>query len=72
MNARTLNRTLLMSLLVVLTIIWLTPIAITALVAVKSKADYAHHVAWALPNSFALRDNLKFAWDQGKLGTSLP
>jgi ABC-type glycerol-3-phosphate transport system permease component len=70
MSTRTLNRTLLMGLLVVLTIIWLTPIVITGLVAVKSNTDYAQHVVWALPNSFALRENVEFAWNKGKLGTS--
>lgn len=70
MTTRTLNRTLLLGLLIVLTIIWLTPIAITALVAVKEKTDYAQNPVWALPNDFALMENLKFAWERGKLGVS--
>ena len=70
MTARTLNRMLLMGMLIVLTVIWLTPIGITTLVAVKASTDYAQNPVWAFPKAFALKENLKFAWDQGKLGIS--
>lgn len=70
MNTRTLNRAVLMGMLIVLTIIWLTPIAVTTLVAIKDKTDYVQNPIWAPPKSFALADNVRFAWKQGKLGVS--
>jgi multiple sugar transport system permease protein len=70
MTARTLNRALLLGMLIVLTVIWLTPIAVTMLVAVKEKTDYAQNPIWSMPHSFGLVENVKFAWNQGKLGTS--
>lgn len=70
MTAHVLNRTLLFIVLITLVIIWLTPIAVTTLAALKDRHEYSLGTPWALPKQIALAENARFAWNTGRLGVS--
>ena len=53
-----------------LAIVWLIPLAITFLTALKSNEEFASTAMWSLPKDIALVENLRFAWDTGKMGES--
>ncbi len=67
---RLLTRSVFFTTLILLALIWLTPLAITSLVAVKDKEEYASNELFALPQRLALLENIKFAWTTGTLGSS--
>src|SRR5438128_903696 len=70
MLPRALSRSVFFTTLVLLAFVWLTPLVITSLVAVKTNDEYTSNPLFSLPGRFALLDNLKFAWTTGTLGSS--
>lgn len=70
MRSRSVTRPLFIVTLLVLTLLWLTPLGVTFFVALKSSREYASKPLWSLPTQFALVDNIRFAWSAGKLGVS--
>ena len=69
-SRKMLSRSILLAFLTVLAIVWLIPLAITFLTALKSNEEFASTAMWSLPKDFALVENLRFAWDTGKMGES--
>ncbi|MCC7447875.1 MAG: carbohydrate ABC transporter permease [Anaerolineae bacterium] len=67
---RILTRSVFFTTLVLLALVWLTPLAITSMVAVKDREEYATNDLFALPQRFALWENIQFAWTTGTLGSS--
>jgi len=69
-SRKTLTRSILLVVLSILVVIWLLPLVITFMTALKSSQEYGATAPWALPKHIALLDNLRFAWNTGKLGIS--
>lgn len=70
LSRRTLTRSVLLVSLSILVVIWLIPLAITFLTALKSNQEFATSAPWSLPTQIVLKDNLLFAWRSGRLGES--
>lgn len=64
------TRGLLMFFMTVLVIIWLIPLLITFLTALKTAKEAASSYPWELPQGFALGENIAWAWNRGRLGES--
>ena len=69
-SRKTLSRSVLLVFLTVLAIVWLIPLVITFLTALKSNQEFASTALWSFPKNIALVENLKFAWNTGKMGES--
>ena len=69
-SRKILSRSILLAFLTMLAIVWLIPLAITFLTALKSNKEFASTAMWSLPKDIALAENLKFAWNTGKMGQS--
>ncbi|KAA3654998.1 MAG: carbohydrate ABC transporter permease [Chloroflexi bacterium] len=67
---RTVSQTTLLVVLIILTIIWMLPLIITFNTALKSVPDAASSWPWDPPERIVLLDNIKFAWETGKLNQS--
>ncbi|MFN8457621.1 MAG: carbohydrate ABC transporter permease [Anaerolineae bacterium] len=63
-------RIILFGLLSILVILWLLPLIITFITALKSPREVADTYPWDLPQQISLSDNLAFAWNKGSLGES--
>lgn len=63
-------RVILFGLLSILVILWLLPLIITFITALKSPREVADTYPWDLPQQISLADNLAFAWNKGSLGES--
>jgi multiple sugar transport system permease protein len=63
-------RGVLLLVMAVLVLFWLVPLVITFLTALKSTKEAAATFPWQLPQSFALAENLAWAWNRGRLGQS--
>jgi len=64
------TRSLLMLFMTILVIIWLIPLVITFLTALKTAKEAASSYPWELPQGFALVENIAWAWNKGRLGES--
>lgn len=53
-----------------LVVLWLVPLFSTFLTAVKTPQEAAATFPWQFPQSFALGENLQWAWNRGRLGQS--
>lgn len=53
-----------------LVVVWLVPLVSTFLTALKTAEEATRTYPWQLPEGFALVENLKWAWTQGRLGLS--
>lgn len=49
--------------------LWLLPLGSTFLTALKSPKEAAHEPFWSLPSRIALFENIRFAWDTGRLSS---
>ena len=67
---RTLTKAILLISLIILVAVWLFPIGISVMTSFKSSEEYAQTARWELPKQNALIDNLTFAWNTGRLGSS--
>ena len=54
----------------VLVVVWVLPLGITFITALKSPEEAARTYAWELPEQIALSENIAFAWNKGHLGDS--
>lgn len=70
LTRRTVTRSILLAILTILVIVWMIPLLITFMTALKSPQEYAQTARWALPKNIALKENLEFAWNTGRLGSS--
>lgn len=70
MAKNSITRIILFGLLSILVILWLLPLIITFITALKSPREVADTYPWNLPQQIALGDNLAFAWNKGSLGES--
>jgi len=64
------TRGLLMAFMTLLVIIWLIPLIITFMTALKTAKEASASYPWELPQGFALVENLTWAWNRGRLGQS--
>lgn len=65
-----LTRGLLMLFMTLLVIVWLIPLLITFMTALKTAKEAASSYPWEMPQGFALVENVKWAWNKGRLGQS--
>lgn len=70
LSRKYLSRGALLLVMTILVLLWLTPLISTFLTALKTAEEESRTYAWQLPQGFALLENLKWAWTQGRLGTS--
>ena len=64
------TRGLIMLVMTGLVIVWLVPLFSTFLTAFKTPQEAAATFPWQLPQSFALGENVVWAWNRGRLGQS--
>lgn len=64
------TRVIFLMVLFVLVIIWVVPLGVTLITALKSQQEAASTYPWNLPQHIALSENLTFAWERGMLGES--
>jgi multiple sugar transport system permease protein len=57
--------------LVILAAVWIVPLYLVLINATTDPADYRKKEIYAPPSSFALWDNVEFAWDAAHLGESV-
>lgn len=50
-------------------VMWLLPLIITLITALKTPRDFLFGNFWTLPTRFALLENIKYAWVDGGLGS---
>ena len=62
-----LSRGSILLLMTVLVVIWLIPLLTTFLTALKTPQEASSTLPWQLPRSFALADNVAWAWKQARL-----
>lgn len=65
-----LTRGAILLILTILAVVWLIPVIGTFLTALKTAEEATRTYPWQLPEGFALVENLKWAWNQGRLGFS--
>ncbi len=70
MSRKHFSRGMLMLVMTFLVILWMTPLFITFMTALKTQKEAGATLPWQLPQGFALIDNLRWAWSAGKLGQS--
>lgn len=70
MAKNSITRIIFLGLLSILVILWLLPLGVTLITALKSSAEVADTYPWDLPRQIALSDNIAFAWNKGSLGES--
>ena len=70
MSFHRLSRSALYAALITLTILWVAPLAVTTLVALKDNDEYTSTPLFALPGRIALLENIQWAWTTGTLGVS--
>jgi multiple sugar transport system permease protein len=70
MSLHRLSRSALYAALITLAILWILPLAVTMMVALKDNVDYTSHPLFALPGRIALLENIQWAWTTGTLGVS--
>jgi multiple sugar transport system permease protein len=70
MSRKRFSRGMLMLVMTFLVILWMTPLFITFMTALKTQKEAGATLPWQLPQGFALMENLRWAWDSGKLGDS--
>lgn len=70
MAKNSITRIILFGLLSILIILWLLPLIITFITALKSPREVADTYPWDLPQQISLGDNIAFAWNKGSLGES--
>jgi len=54
----------------ILVVVWVLPLGITFITALKSQEEATRTYAWELPQQIALSENIAFAWKKGQLGDS--
>jgi ABC-type glycerol-3-phosphate transport system permease component len=64
------TRVIFLIVLSILVVLWLLPIGVTFITALKSREEAALTYPWNLPQQLALRENIAFAWEKGLLGKS--
>jgi multiple sugar transport system permease protein len=70
MAKNSITRVIFLGLLSILVILWLLPLGVTIITALKSSEEAADTYPWKLPRQIALSDNIAFAWNKGSLGES--
>ena len=70
LSRKYLSRGAIMAMMIVLVVVWLTPLVTTFMTAFKTPQEAAASQPWELPQGSALRENLEWAWNRGRLGQS--
>lgn len=68
-SRRTLTRTILLISLSIVVLVWLTPLGLSFMTSLKSTQEYAQTARWEFPKQIALKENILFAWNTGRLGS---